>query len=97
MLVYPGGRIPEQFPADTPPAWLLCANDDEYGCDAVTMTLVERFRAAKVPVELHLLARGKHAFNMGDRSAFQSVRHWPDRLGDWLNDSGYLRAASAKP
>lgn len=91
MMVYPGGTVPAVVPADTPPTWLLCANDDDYNCDDVTMALAERLRAANVPVELHLLARGKHAFNMGDRSEFQSVRHWPDRLAEWLEDSGYLR------
>lgn len=91
MMVYPGGEVPAVLPADTPPTWLLCANDDDYNCDDVTMALAERLRAANVPVELHLLARGKHAFNMGGRSEFQSVRHWPDRLAEWLEDSGYLR------
>ena len=90
MLVYPGGYFPEAFPADTPPAWILCALGDEYGCDVVALQLVERLRAAKVPVELHLLSQGKHGFNMGDRSELASVRHWPDRLGDWLLDSGWL-------
>ncbi len=90
MLVYPAGIFPETFPADTPPAWILCSINDEYGCDAVALQLVERLRAAKVPVELHLLAQGKHGFNMGDRSELAAVRHWPDRLGDWLLDSGYL-------
>ncbi len=94
MLVYPGGRVPGAIPDDAPPAWLLCANDDDYDCDDVTMALVERFRAAKVPVELHLLARGKHAFNMGDRSEFLAVRGWPQRLADWLADSGFLKPAA---
>ncbi|MEO6002449.1 MAG: alpha/beta hydrolase [Opitutus sp.] len=91
MMVYPGGQVPEKIPADSPPAFLLCANDDEYKCDEVTMALVEKLRAANVPVELHLLARGKHAFNMGDRSTFASVKHWPDRMAEWLGDSGYLK------
>ena len=90
MLVYPGGILPEKVPADTPPAWILCALGDEYGCDAVALQLVERLRAANVPAELHLLSQGKHGFNMGDRSELASVRHWPDRLGDWLLDSGWL-------
>ncbi len=94
MMVYPGGKPPATIPADAPPAWLLCANDDEYQCDDVTMALAEKFRAAKVPVELHLLARGKHAFNMGDRSEFQSVRHWPQRMAEWLEDSGFLKPAA---
>jgi len=95
MLVYPGGYFPETFPADTPPAWILCALGDEYGCDAISMTLAERLRAAKVPVELHMLSQGKHGFNMGDRSDLASVRHWPDRLGDWLLDSGWLTPKAA--
>ncbi|MFT3829832.1 MAG: alpha/beta hydrolase [Opitutaceae bacterium] len=89
-VLYPGGALPKQLPADVPPAFLLCANDDEYGCDYSTIEVMEKYRAAKVPVELHLLARGKHAFNMGDRSELRSVRTWPHRLADWLADSGYL-------
>ena len=95
LMVYPGGKPPAKIPADAPPAWLLCANDDDYDCDDVTMALAEKFRAAKVPVELHLLARGKHAFNMGDRSELKSVRHWPDRMAEWLEDSGFLKPADA--
>lgn len=92
MMVYPGGKVPQKIPADSPPTFLLCANDDEYHCDEVTMELVQKYRAANVPVELHLLARGKHAFNMGDRSTFAAVKHWPDRMAEWLGDSGYLKA-----
>lgn len=91
MLVYPGGKPPANIPPDAPPAFMICANDDEYGCDAVTLELLQKFREAKVPVEAHFLARGKHAFNMGDRSSFLAVRHWPDRMADWLSDSGFLK------
>lgn len=94
MLIYPGGRIPAQIPADTPPAFLLCANDDDYNCDDVTMELVQKFRAAKVPVELHLLNQGRHGFNMGDRSSLASVKGWPQRMADWLSDSGFLKPAA---
>ena len=90
MMVYPGGDPPKKIPSDAPPAFLLCANDDEYGCDKVTIDLLEKFREAKVPVEAILLARGKHAFNMGDRSSFTAVRNWPQRMADWMNDSGFL-------
>jgi acetyl esterase/lipase len=91
MMVYPGGDPPKKIPSDAPPAFLLCANDDEYGCDKVTIDLLEKFREAKVPVEAILLARGKHAFNMGDRSSFTSVRNWPQRMADWISDSGFLK------
>jgi len=94
MMVYPGGDdlVPAVVPADTPPAFLICANDDEYGCDKVTLALLEKFRDAKVSVEAHFIAKGKHAFNMGLRSPFIALRHWPDRMADWLDDRGFLRA-----
>ena len=99
LLVYPGGKVPEHIPSDAPPAFLLVASDDEYGCDQTTLELFTKLHAAHVPVEAHFLARGKHAFNMGDRSTLVSVRGWPDRMADWLKDSGYLQRASgaAKP
>jgi acetyl esterase/lipase len=94
MMVYPGDGMPEVVPADTPPAFLLCATDDDYGCDKVTLKLYEEFRAANVPVEAHFIVRGRHAFNMGDRSKFAAIRGWPQRMADWMADSGFLKAAA---
>ncbi len=97
LMVYPGGRPPETIGADAPPAFLVCANDDEYACEKVTLELLRKFLAAQVPVEAHFLARGKHAFNMGDRSPYLAVKHWPQRMAEWLEDSGYLAAAVPAP
>lgn len=94
MMVYPGGNPPRRVPGDTGPLFMVCANDDEYGCDKVTLALLNEFRAAKVPVELHLFAEGKHAFNMGDRSTFSAVRGWPVRMADWMKDRGLLQPAA---
>jgi acetyl esterase/lipase len=90
MMVYPGGDPPKTVPSDTPPAFLICANDDEYGCDKVTLALLEKYREAKVPVEAIFFARGKHAFNMGDRSAYAAIRNWPQRMAEWMGDSGFM-------
>lgn len=95
MLVYPGGGVPETVPSDAPPAFLLVANDDQYGCDKVTLQLYEKLHAAGVPVEAIFLAQGKHAFNMGDRSKLVTVNTWPQRMADWMKDSGYLTPAAA--
>lgn len=95
MLVYPGGKLPGTIPHDAPPTFLLVANDDDYGCDKTTLELFNKLRAAGVRVEAHFLAQGKHAFNMGDRSTLVSVKTWPQRMADWLADSGYL--APARP
>lgn len=91
MLVYPGGKAPEKINSDAPPAFLICANDDEWGCDKVTLDLLQKFRDANVSVEAIFLARGKHAFNMGNHSTQVAVKTWPFRMADWLTDSGFLK------
>jgi acetyl esterase/lipase len=95
MLVYPGSNVPDKIPPDAPPAFLLVANDDDYGCDKVTLDLYQKMRAAGVSVEAIFLAKGRHAFNMGDRSNLVTVKTWPQRMADWLADSGFLAPASA--
>ncbi len=90
MLVYPGpSGIPDVVPADAPPAFLLAANDDEC-CSEPVVKLIQKYREAKVPMEAHLYAQGKHAFNMGDRSQLNSIKTWPQRMADWLSDNGWL-------
>jgi acetyl esterase/lipase len=86
MLIYPGPLgIPEKIPADAPPAFLLVANDD--GAARVVVELLEKFREANVPVEMHLLRKGGHGFNMGNRSKLKSIQTWPQRMSDWMSDN----------
>ena len=93
MLVYPGGDVPDNIPAGSPPTFLLVANDDDYGCDKITLAIFQKLRAANVPVEAIFLAKGRHAFNMGDRSKLVTVNTRPQRMADWLTDSGFLTPA----
>jgi acetyl esterase/lipase len=90
MLVYPGPLgIPEVVPPDAPPAFIVVANDD--GAASVCLALFQKYRAAKRPVEAHFYAQGKHAFNMGQRSELASIKGWPQRMAEWLADSGFLK------
>jgi acetyl esterase/lipase len=89
ILVYPGVN-PEFIPANTPPALLVCATDDDYGSDKMTLRLFEQLRDANVPVEAYFIQQGRHGFNMGSRSPYLAIQHWPDRMADWLNDRGVL-------
>lgn len=89
VLIYPGpAGIPDKIPADTPPAFILAADDDEC-CSAPPVELLAKFRAAKVPVEFHLFQSGGHAFNMGFRTDKTAIKAWPERLRDWLADNGW--------
>jgi acetyl esterase/lipase len=90
MLVYPGpGFIPKTIPKDAPPVFLLVANDDTC-CSGAVLSLLQGYRAANLPVEAHIYAQGKHAFNMGNRSSLNSIKTWPQRMSDWLGDMGLL-------
>jgi len=87
MQIYPGPlNIPDSIPRDAPPAFMLAANDDAC-CSVTVVSLLEKYRRAKVPVEAHILAHGDHGFNMGYRSALQSVKTWPQLMSNWLEDN----------
>jgi hypothetical protein len=75
---------------------VLAANDDPC-CSGPSLLLVERYRAAKAPIELHLFAKGAHGFNMGNRSKLTTIKSWPLRLGDWLGDNGWLTVTAPAP
>jgi acetyl esterase/lipase len=91
IQIYPGPLlIPDAIPHDSPPAFLLAANDDPC-CSVSVMKLLQAYREAKVPVEVHLFTQGAHGFNMGYRSKLKSINTWPQRLADWLSDNNILQ------
>ncbi|MFL6548710.1 MAG: alpha/beta hydrolase [Povalibacter sp.] len=93
IIIYPGSYgIPDELPAAAPPAFLLAAMDDEHPAQTV-LDLADKYRKLGLPVEMHLIAQGGHAFNMGQRSKYKAVRDWPQRLADWLEDRELLQRA----
>jgi acetyl esterase/lipase len=96
IQIYPGPLyIPDVVPADAPPAFLLAANDDPC-CAVPVVSLLQKYREARVPVEVHLYAQGGHGFNMGNRSKLKSISTWPQQMADWLADNGYLNPANSE-
>jgi len=97
IVIYPGPLgVPQgNIPADAPPAFFLVANDDNSHVGPV-LSQLEKYRQANRPVEVHLYARGGHGFNMGHRSKLASIKGWPQRMTDWLEDSGILAPAPAR-
>ena len=85
VLIYPAGdSVPSALPDDAPDTFLLAAADDHEAAEAVRR-LHTLYRAAHRPVTLHLLPRGGHGFNMGQRSEERAVREWPRLLAAWLD------------
>jgi acetyl esterase/lipase len=87
IQVYPGPLfIPQTVPSTAPPAFLIAGNEDTC-CSVTVIKLLERYRAAKVSVEAHIIDHADHAFNMGYRSKLESIKNWPLLLTDWLRDN----------
>lgn len=91
VQVYPGPlATPEKVEKDAPPAFLVAANKDECCSGTIVQTMLA-YREAGADVEMHLYSKDDHAFNMGDRSEFISIKHWPERLKEWLEDHEYFK------
>jgi acetyl esterase/lipase len=75
--------------ADTPPTFLLQAEDDYV--DNVNQALVYyiALKNARVPVEMHLYARGGHAFGL--RPTSLPITRWPLLVETWLDTIGMVR------
>jgi acetyl esterase/lipase len=90
--IYPGGGgIPQALPVNAPTAFLLVADDDDHTTSV--LKLFTLYRAAKIPVEVHVFTKGQHAFNMGNRSKLATIKGWPQRLADWMGDNNILNPA----
>lgn len=73
----------------TPPTFLLQAWDDTVD-DICNSTLYARaLQQAGVPAEVHLFAKGGHAFGLRDKE--QPISSWPSLVENWLNDIGVLK------
>ena len=68
-------------PEGSGPMFLVVATDDELGLTDDSVQLYERWREAKLPVELHAYARGGHGFGM--RAQHLPSDTWIDRFLDW--------------
>lgn len=98
VLVYPGGLVEEgeahAIPANvapgaqTPPAFLVMAQDDPVRVEHV-IYYYGALQRAKVPAELHIYPQGGHGYGL--RRTELPVTSWPDRVTDWLTAGGWLK------
>jgi acetyl esterase/lipase len=91
ILIYPGPAVvADSITLPIPPVFMLAASDDSC-CSEPIVKLLSIYRQQKVSAEVHLYAQGSHAFNMGYRSQLATLKSWPQRLTDWLNDNNWLK------
>jgi len=91
VLIYPGGKPvadpPFIVPADAPPAFMVCADDDRSHVEAMVSFYLE-LEAKKIPSEMHIYTSGGHGFGLRPTAKPGSVTSWPDRLKEWLGERG---------
>jgi len=77
---------------ETPPTFLVQAEDDNV--DGVNQSLVyyAALKSANVPVEMHLYAKGGHAFGL--RRTPNPITHWPQLAETWMRTIGVLPATN---
>lgn len=92
-LIYPGIRADGYtIPANTPPTFLLCADNDRGPATAISV-LYPKLKAAGVQTEVHVYATGGHGFgiNPNPRTPTPVGTSWWLRFGDWLGEIGMLK------
>jgi acetyl esterase/lipase len=80
----PGIHVTKQ----TPPTFLLQARDDHVDDICNSTVYARALDDAGVPAEVHLFARGEHAFGL--RRTEHPVTRWPSLVENWLKEIGIL-------
>lgn len=72
-----------QVQEDTPPAFLVHADDDSAVPDENSWLMYQALRKKKIPAELHILSEGEHGFGLGGQN--DHIASWTTDLKLWLN------------
>lgn len=78
-----------QVTPETPPAFLVHADDDNAVPVENSVFFYLALRKAAVPAEMHIYEKGGHGFGLGVRGG--SVTSWPRRCADWMAGRGLLK------
>ena len=89
-LIYPGSTGKFQVEAGMPPVFLAAGYNDRPDISEGLATLYLRYKAAKIPAELHMFANAGHGFGYRPDAKPSAAARWPERFTEWLTDSGLL-------
>ncbi|HEU5077720.1 MAG TPA: alpha/beta hydrolase [Opitutaceae bacterium] len=94
-LMYPAHPEIIQPTKNSPPAFLCWGFKDDIPMIADGMgSVYSRFRAARVPVEMHVYSDAGHGFGLRANNKSPSGK-WIDRFYEWLDERGLLKATQA--
>lgn len=95
-LIYPGSSGSFAAEPGMPPVFIAAGYSDRPDIAEGMATLYLKYKAAKVPAELHLYANAGHGFGYRHNAKPTAAVRWPERLTEWLTDSGLLSAPESK-
>lgn len=85
-LIYPGRSEQIQPTTNTPPAFLACGYKDRPDISEGLAQVYLRFKAVKVPCELHVYSGAGHGFGYRPNQNMPA-NAWLARFDEWLADS----------
>jgi acetyl esterase/lipase len=77
-----------QVSAETPPAFIVQANDDGTVPSENSLDFVRALKQARVKSELHLYQAGGHGFGLNNKTTQDD---WFERLTNWLKDYKWMK------
>ncbi|WP_281852834.1 alpha/beta hydrolase [Dyella sp. GSA-30] len=97
VAIYPGHLVTDEgkfnpnitVSRETPPTFLLQAEDDYVDGVNQSLAYFAALKKADVPTEMHLYARGGHAFGL--RPTELPITHWPTLVDAWLRTIGIVK------
>jgi acetyl esterase/lipase len=89
-LIYPGTSRLFSAEKGMPPLFIACGYGDRPDIAEGMATLYLKYKAAGVKAELHIYSNAGHGFGYKPESNTAAGR-WPERLTEWLQDSGLLK------
>jgi endo-1,4-beta-xylanase len=89
VLVYPAIPRDMKLDRETPPAFLLCGENDRTNISQGLPELYLAMKKAGVSAELHVYAGVGHGFGVR-ADAKGAIAAWPQRFHEWLDKRGLL-------
>lgn len=95
-LIYPGSSSTFTAVTGMPPVFIAAGYSDRPDISEGMASLYLKYKAAKVPAELHLFANAGHGFGYRHNAKPSAAARWPERFTEWLIDSGLLKEPETK-
>jgi endo-1,4-beta-xylanase len=90
-LIYPGKSGTMTAESGMPPVFIAAGYNDRPDISEGMASLYLKYKAAKVPAELHLYSWAGHGFGYRPNAKPSAATRWQERFLEWLADSGFMK------